>query len=47
MVVARQILGGGPLFRSVFVFDHILAAKPKLLFSVTHLLHGGGADQRL
>ena len=40
MVVARQILGGGPLYRSVFVFDHILAAKPALLFSVKHLLLG-------
>ncbi len=40
MVVARQILGGGPLYRSVYVFDNILAAKPNLLFSVKHLLLG-------
>jgi len=40
MVVAHEIVGGGPLFRSVFVFDNIQAAKPKLLFSVQHLLHG-------
>ncbi len=40
VVVAHEIVGGGPLFRSVFVFDNITAAKPKLLFSVQHLLHG-------
>jgi hypothetical protein len=40
MVVTHEIVGGGPLFRGVFVFDNILAARPKLLFSVTHLLHG-------
>jgi hypothetical protein len=40
MVVAREILGGGPVFRSVFVFDNITASKPTLLFSVKHLLHG-------
>ncbi len=42
MVVAHEIVGGGPLFRSVFVFDNITAAKPTLLFSVRHLLHGDG-----
>jgi len=40
MVVAHEIVGGGPLFRSVFVFDKITDPKPKLLFSVRHLLHG-------
>ncbi len=40
MVVAREILGGGPVFRSVFVFDNITAAKPTLLFKVGHLRHG-------
>jgi hypothetical protein len=40
MVVAHEIVSGGPLFRSVFVFDKITDPKPKLLFSVRHLLHG-------
>jgi len=40
MVVAHEIVGGGPLFRSVFVFDKITDPKPRLLFSVRHLLHG-------
>jgi hypothetical protein len=40
MVVAREILGGGPVFRSVFVFDNITAPQPKLLFKVEHLRHG-------
>jgi hypothetical protein len=40
MVVAHEIVGGGPLFRSVFVFDNILADRPMLLFSVKHLLLG-------
>jgi hypothetical protein len=40
MVVAHEIVGGGPLFRSVFVFDKITDSKPKLLFSIRHLLHG-------
>ena len=40
MVVAREIVGGGPTFRSVFVFDKITSAKPTLVFKVGHLLHG-------
>jgi hypothetical protein len=40
MVVAREIVGGGPTFRSVFVFDKITDPKPQLLFKVGHLLHG-------
>jgi hypothetical protein len=40
MVVAQQVIGGGPVYRSVFVFDDIMAATPKLLFKVEHLLHG-------
>jgi hypothetical protein len=40
VVVAQQVIGGGPAFRSVFVFDDIMAATPKLLFKVEHLLHG-------
>ena len=40
LVIARQIVGGGPLFRSAFVFDNITAPTPKLLFKVEHLLHG-------
>jgi Immunoglobulin-like domain of bacterial spore germination len=40
MVVARQILGCGPVFRSVFVFDNITAPTPKLVFKVEHLRAG-------
>lgn len=40
MVVAREILGGGPVYRDVFVFNNITAAHPTLLFKITHLLHG-------
>lgn len=40
VVVAREILGGGPVFRDVFVFDNIMAARPTLLFQTSHLLHG-------
>lgn len=40
MVVGREILGGGPVYRSVFVFDNITAPKPTLLFKVVHLLQG-------
>jgi len=40
MAVGREILGGGPLFRSVYVFDNITAATPKLIFKVEHLLLG-------
>jgi hypothetical protein len=40
VVVAHQVIGGGPAFRSVFVFDDIMAATPKLLFKVEHLLYG-------
>ncbi len=40
MVVAREIIGGSPTFRSVFVFDKITDPKPQLLFKVGHLLNG-------
>jgi hypothetical protein len=40
VVVAREILGGGPVYRSVFVFDNIEASQPKLLFKVVHMLQG-------
>lgn len=40
VVVTREIVGGGPVFRSVFVFDKITDPKPQLLFKITHLLHG-------
>jgi len=40
MVVAREILGGGPVYRSIFVFDKITDPKPQLLFQVGHLLKG-------
>ncbi len=40
MVVGREIVGGGPVYRSVFVFDDITAPKPTLLFKVVHLLQG-------
>ena len=40
MVVAHEIVGGGPLFRSVFVFDNITETSPTLLFSARHLLLG-------
>jgi hypothetical protein len=40
VVVAREILGGGPVYRSIFVFDKITDPKPQLLFQIKHLLHG-------
>jgi hypothetical protein len=40
LVIAREIIGGGPRFVSAFVFDNITDAKPKLLFKVGHLLEG-------
>ena len=40
MVVATDILGGGPVYRTIFVFDKITDPKPQLLFTVGHLLHG-------
>lgn len=40
MVVATDILGGGPVYRSIFVFDKITDPKPQMLFQVDHLLHG-------
>lgn len=40
MVVGREIVGGGPVYRSVFVFGNITAPKPTLLFKVVHLYHG-------
>lgn len=40
MVLAREILGGGPMYRSVFVFDNITSAQPKLLFKLENMLNG-------
>lgn len=40
MVVGHEVVGGGPVYRSVFVFDNITAQKPTLLFKVVHLLQG-------
>ncbi len=40
VVVATDILGGGPVYRDIFVFDKITDPKPQLLFQVNHLLHG-------
>jgi hypothetical protein len=40
VVVARDILGGGPVYRDVFVFDNINASHPQLLWHESRLLHG-------
>ncbi len=40
LVVAREIVGGGPTFRSAFVFDNITASKPTLLFKISHMYQG-------
>ena len=40
VVVARDILGGGPVYRDVFVFDNINASQPQLLWHESRLLHG-------
>ena len=40
VVVARDILGGGPVYRDVFVFDNITASQPQLLWHESSLLHG-------
>ena len=40
MVVATEVIGGGPTFRSVFVYDNITASQPHLLFTWRHLLLG-------
>ncbi len=40
VVKAWEIIGGGPPFLSVFVFDKITDPKPQLLFKVGHLLGG-------
>jgi len=40
VVVARDILGGGPVYRDVFVFDNIYASHPQLLWHESRLLHG-------
>ncbi|MGZ3621518.1 MAG: hypothetical protein ACXWPG_00315 [Ktedonobacteraceae bacterium] len=40
VVVARDILGGGPVYSDVFVFDNINASQPKLLWHESSLLHG-------
>jgi hypothetical protein len=40
VVVARDILGGGPVYRDVFVFDNITASHPHLLWHESRLLHG-------
>jgi hypothetical protein len=40
VVVATDILGGGPVYRSIFVFDKITDPKPQLLFQLNRFLHG-------
>ena len=40
VVVARDILGGGPVYRDVFVFDKITDPHPQLLWHESRLLHG-------
>jgi len=40
VVVATDILGGGPVYRSIFVFDRITDPHPQLLFQLDRLLHG-------
>jgi len=40
VVVARDILGGGPVYSDVFVFDNINASQPQLLWHESSLLHG-------
>ncbi len=40
VVVAREILGGGPVYSDIFVFDKITDPHPQLLFQVNHLLQG-------
>jgi Immunoglobulin-like domain of bacterial spore germination len=40
VVVATDILGGGPVYRGIFVFDKIIAPHPQLLFQLDRLLHG-------
>jgi hypothetical protein len=42
MVVGREIVGGGPTFRSVFVFDHITDARPPLLFELKMPIEANG-----
>ena len=41
VVVGRDILGGGPVYSDVFVFDNINASQPQLLWHESSLLHGG------
>ena len=40
VVVARDIRGGGPVHRDVFVSDNIAASQPQLLWHESSLLHG-------
>lgn len=40
VVVARDILGGGPVYRDVFVFDKITDPHPQMLWHASRLLHG-------
>lgn len=40
LVVARDILGGGPVYRDVFVFDKVNAPHPQLVWHESRLLHG-------
>jgi len=40
VVVATDILGSGPVYRDVFVFDNINASQPQLLWHESNLLHG-------
>jgi hypothetical protein len=47
VIVGRERVSGGPLYRSFYVFDDILSAHPKLLFKVEHLMQdtkGGQGD---
>lgn len=41
LVVGREIVGGGPVYRSMFVFDNITAPKPTLLFKTFSGVAGG------
>lgn len=40
VVVARDILGGGPVYRDVFVFDKVTDPHPQLLWHESRLPHG-------
>jgi hypothetical protein len=46
VVVARDILGGGPVYRDVFIFDKIADPHPQLLWHESRLLHGDAEISR-